>query len=93
MICEECNFYTEEFNPDLNDNDAYCLKDRQFITEDEYKNECINFNNDLNCYDCPERYEQFYEIDDIDHYCKKLNCLIFRQQRSVLYKGDFKKKC
>lgn len=93
MSCEDCNFYTEEYDLEIHDNKSYCIKSKSFLTEIDYERGCSNFNNDLNCYDCPERYERFYELDDIDHYCKKLNCLIYQQNRSVLYKGDFQKKC
>lgn len=83
--CEDCNYYTEEFDIDKNDNVPFCIKGNEI----KENNCCEEYNDDIICYDCPERYERFYEIDDIDHYCRKYNCLIFAQQRSVLYKGDF----
>jgi len=87
MNCEECNYYTEEFSTDKRDNVPFCKK-LNIETIDNVS--CVDFENSLSCFDCDERYEIHYELDDIDHYCKKLKCLIYRQQRSVLYRGDFK---
>ena len=88
MNCEECNFYAEEYNQDAKDNIPYCVKHKKYIKENDV---CNDFNNNISCFNCPERYEIYYEINDIEHYCKKYNVLLYQQMRSVLYKGDFKK--
>lgn len=90
LNCEDCNYYTEEFNIDINDLKPYCVKLRKPIPDDNTT--CIEYNDNLNCYNCPNRYETHYAIDDVDHYCKKYQLLIYQQTRSVLYKGDFKRK-
>lgn len=82
---EDCNYYTEKYDANKRDNVPFCIKGK-VIKED---NCCEKYNDNLNCYDCPESYSIFYEIDDIDHYCRKYNCLILQQRRSILYKGDF----
>lgn len=88
MNCEECNFYIEEYSQDAKDNIPYCVKHKKYIKENDV---CNDFNNNISCFNCPERYEIYYEINDIEHYCKKYNVLLYQQMRSVLYKGDFKK--
>lgn len=87
-VCDICNYYTEKFDAEMNDHVPFCVKQCMKIKSE---NPCMEYNDNTNCYDCLNRYEIFYEIDDIDHYCKKVNKLIYRQQRSVLYRGDFEK--
>jgi len=88
--CEDCNYYTEEFDSEINDLESYCVKQGKPIQDDSMT--CVEYNDNMNCYDCPNRYKTYYEIADIDHYCKKYQLLIYQQIRSVLYKGDFKRK-
>ena len=89
MECENCNYYTEEFDISINDFKPYCVKSKKQI-QDNNKT-CIEYNDSMNCYNCPNRYETYYEMDDIDHYCNKYHILIYSQHRSLLYKGDFKR--
>jgi len=87
MTCEDCNYYTEK-HPDIRQDIQFCVKQNIEITNNKL---CVNYDDGLNCYDCPRRYMIYYELNDISHYCKKFNRLLYQQDRSVLYKGDLKK--
>lgn len=85
-VCEECRYYTRKCGiPNIGDID-WCVKHKRRTEENLY---CDDFDNSLNCYDCNQRSEFHYDIDDIEHYCKETGRLVFQQLRSILYKGDF----